>query len=264
MFTRNFSFFVSLESTIKDIVSRSDFPWLSYRWILKLWPSQSSLQVILQPIAFSFRDTNCYASSPDARFPIASSTSSGHRMQLPWHFPAHGYLISFHDDLIPREPLVRTIPFSTSVDNLSRGVLLAQIFLTHKTHDCPRFGRGKPIIRQHLLAVWLNLLQFVHLTVFPPAPNFSMTERTASSSSRAIPTACDSKIDSPLLRTTICIRSLFNHWTKQAFPKWKISPTAPMISSGLQILLAASLSSVCISSIRLPQEATLLLSLVEH
>jgi len=62
-----------------------------------------TLQVMLQPIAFSSEDTTGCASTPDARLPIVPSASSGHRMQLPWHFPAHGCLTSFPDDLIPRD-----------------------------------------------------------------------------------------------------------------------------------------------------------------
>jgi len=75
---------------------------------------------------------------------------------------------------------------------------------THKIY-CPRGWHGKPFLT-HLLARWPSLLQFVHLTVFPPAVDFSLIEEMAPSSSSNISTAWDSKIDSPLLRTMVWIR----------------------------------------------------------
>ena len=47
---------------------------------------------------------------------------------------------------------------------------------THKAHDCPRVGRGNLSLDTHLLAMCPNLLQILHLGVFPPAPDFSLME----------------------------------------------------------------------------------------
>lgn len=103
----------------------------------------------------------------------------------------------------------------------------------------------------HLLAACPSLWHLLHLKGGPLAVvgDLYFAERIALSSSSDNSIAWDRRMDSPLLRTIFWIRSFDKPCIKQAFPRWLIKPMVPKISSGLQTRLAASLRSVCSSSI---------------
>lgn len=233
MSVRNFSFLVSLELILNDIVSRSDFTWLSHWFVLNLWLSFSFMQVKLQPTVLPGDTTGC-ASASDVRFPKVPSSSSGHphaaSVELPcWRVP--DVVPGRHSSawpLGPHDPL-----FDFCRQSLARCPARPHLKQLIKLMTARALAGGSLSLDKHWLAMWPNLLQIVHLAVFPQASDFSIMERMAPSSSRDTSTACGSKIDSSVLRTMGCIRSLFNPCMKLAFPGWPISPTAPRISSGL-------------------------------
>jgi len=161
------------------------------------------MQVLLHSTVSLSGNANGCRSAPDASFPHVSSFSPGHRMQLPCSSLSHGYLMSFLAGFLQRDPLVRGIPYSTPVDSLARCPACPHLKQLMKLMTARALAGGSLSLVTHLLAKWPSLLQSVHLTMFPPVPDFSLMERMVPSSSRDISIACDSKIDSPLLRTIV-------------------------------------------------------------
>jgi len=120
------------------------------------------MQVLLQPaVSLSGNAKGC-RSVPDACFPHVSSHFPGHRMQLPCSSLAHGYLMSFPEGILPRDPSVRRIPCSTPCrQSLVRCVARPHLEQLIKLMTARALAGGSPSLFTHLLAKWPSLLQIV-------------------------------------------------------------------------------------------------------